>query len=67
MTGAPEIKGPGKARWHHLIEKRFAQLLGINPDDIPSVLLTWEEHVRVTEARRQMLVSQRFARLVVER
>ena len=27
---------------HHLIEKRFAKTLGIDPDDIPSILLLRE-------------------------
>jgi len=38
---------PGYER-HHLIEQRFAQILGINPNSIPSIYLTPEEHDLVT-------------------
>lgn len=35
---------------HHLIEQRFADLLGVQKDDIPSVVLTKDEHRKFTNA-----------------
>ncbi len=40
---------------HHLIEQRFAQRLGLEPGDIPSIILTQEEHLRFTSAWRQRI------------
>lgn len=38
---------------HHLIEKRFAKTLGIDPDDIPSILLPKGDHQVITNAFRK--------------
>ena len=37
---------------HHLIEKRFAKTLGIDPDDIPSILLPKGDHQTIIKAFR---------------
>jgi hypothetical protein len=34
---------------HHLVEKRFAPNLGVNPDDIPAAYLTRDEHNVITQ------------------
>ena len=39
----------------HLVEKRFANTLGIKGDDIPSVVLTKEEHKKFTAAWRKAI------------
>ena len=38
---------------HHLIEKRFASKLGLKEDDMPSIVLTKEEHKKFTAAWRE--------------
>jgi hypothetical protein len=38
---------PGYQR-HHLFEKRFAEILGVDPDNIPTVYVTHEQHVPIT-------------------
>ena len=40
---------------HHLIEKRFAKTLGIDPDDIPSILLPKGDHQTITKAFRKLI------------
>ncbi|MFB2835678.1 hypothetical protein [Floridanema evergladense] len=40
-----ELQGQN-AQAHHLIERRFARIFGMNENDIPSVLLTKEQHSR---------------------
>jgi hypothetical protein len=40
---------------HHLIEKRFAERLEINAADIPSIVLTKEEHRVFTSRWRQAI------------
>lgn len=40
---------------HHLIEKRFAKTLGIDPDDIPSILLPKGDHQVITNAFRKLI------------
>lgn len=40
---------------HHLIEKRFAERLGLDPGRIPSIALTLEEHRMFTNAWRQAI------------
>jgi hypothetical protein len=40
---------------HHLIEQRFAEKLGLNPANIPSVVLTREEHRVFTNAWRKAI------------
>lgn len=40
---------------HHLVEKRFANTLGIKGDDMPSVVLTKEEHKKFTAAWRKAI------------
>ena len=43
---------------HHLIEKRFTGILGLTPEQIknmPSVVLTREEHQVFTNAWRQLI------------
>ena len=40
---------------HHLIEKRFASKLGLKEDDIPSIVLTKEEHKKFTAAWREAI------------
>ena len=40
---------------HHLIEKRFAKTLGIDPDDIPSILLPKGDHQAITKAFRDKI------------
>lgn len=40
---------------HHLIEKRFANTLGISPSEMPSVALTPAEHAIFTQSWRQTI------------
>jgi hypothetical protein len=40
---------------HHLIEKRFAGVLGVKPNSIPSVALTPQEHEIFTQLWRQQI------------
>ena len=40
---------------HHLIEKRFADILGINADDILSIAIDKETHKRITKAFRKLI------------
>jgi len=41
---------------HHIIEQRFANGLGTSgTDDMLGVVLTHEEHVRLTQARQQRI------------
>ncbi|MCK4764789.1 MAG: hypothetical protein KAW12_21505, partial [Candidatus Aminicenantes bacterium] len=40
---------------HHLIERRFAKRLGINPGDIPSIAVTKIEHQAFTNAWRKLI------------
>ena len=40
---------------HHIIEKRFARMLGINVGDMLSVAVTKEEHQMFTKAWRQAI------------
>ncbi|NUM46806.1 MAG: hypothetical protein HUU38_19040 [Anaerolineales bacterium] len=47
-------KGTG-LQVHHLIEQRFAKLLGVNPNDIPSVVLTPKEHAQFTRLWSQLI------------
>jgi hypothetical protein len=42
-------------RAHHLIEKRFAELLGLKAGKIPSIALTLEEHQMLTNAWRRAI------------
>jgi RHS repeat-associated protein len=46
--------GTGLQR-HHILEKRFAETLGVNPRDVPSVLLDRAEHNAVTQQMRSLL------------
>jgi RHS repeat-associated protein len=51
------VKGSG-LQVHHLIEKRFTGILGLTPEQIknmPSVVLTREEHQVFTNAWRQLI------------
>lgn len=44
-------KGTGSGlEVHHLIEQRFANTLGVDPNSIPSIVLTHEEHLKFTNA-----------------
>jgi hypothetical protein len=45
---------PGFER-HHLIEKRFAEALGFEPNDVPSIYLTPEEHKPITSLWREAI------------
>ncbi|MBQ4197286.1 MAG: hypothetical protein II659_05490 [Bacteroidales bacterium] len=46
-------KGKGSGlEVHHLIEKRFANLLGVKEDDMLSIVVTHDEHVKFTKAWR---------------
>ncbi|MEM4204847.1 MAG: hypothetical protein QXS54_12335 [Candidatus Methanomethylicaceae archaeon] len=40
---------------HHLIEKRFVPGLGLDPDSIPSIVLTKEQHQVFTNAWRKAI------------
>lgn len=40
---------------HHLIEKRSARNLDVSKSSIPSILLTHEEHLKFTNAWRQLI------------
>ncbi|WP_027358054.1 tetratricopeptide repeat protein [Desulforegula conservatrix] len=40
---------------HHLIEKRFADIFGVDPDIIPSICLTKEEHRSYTNKWREYI------------
>lgn len=40
---------------HHLIEKRFADVLGINSNDILSIALDKDTHQKITNAMREKL------------
>ncbi len=40
---------------HHIIEKRFAAILGIDPNTIPSVYITPDEHRLVTAAWKALI------------
>lgn len=40
---------------HHLIEKRFASKLGLNPDDMLSVALDKEKHSKITKLMREKI------------
>ena len=40
---------------HHLVEKRFASKLGIKESDMPSIVLTKEEHKKFTEAWKKAI------------
>ncbi len=48
----PSIRGFER---HHLIEKRFAGILGVNPNSIPSVYLSPEEHRIFTTLWQQVI------------
>jgi hypothetical protein len=48
------IEGTG-LQAHHIIEQRFARLLGMNPGDMPSVALTREEHAMFTRLWQQQI------------
>jgi len=48
------ISGTGLGA-HHLIEKRFADLLGLDPGSIPSIALTRQEHQAFTNAWRDLI------------
>lgn len=47
-------KGSGLER-HHIVEQRFAQRLGLNSGQMPSVALTPEEHQQFTNAWRNAI------------
>jgi len=48
--------GAGKGfEIHHLIEKRFADLLGVNKNQMPSVVLDHSTHSAYTQMWRQLL------------
>jgi hypothetical protein len=40
---------------HHIIEKRFSDLLGVDSDDMSSVVVTGAEHQRFTNAWRSLI------------
>lgn len=48
------IEGTG-LQAHHIVEQRFARTLGINPEQMPSVALTPDEHQVLTNAWRQLI------------
>ena len=49
-----EIKGTG-LQAHHLIEKRFANQLNLDPKKMNAITLTKEEHQKFTNAWRQLI------------
>ena len=49
------MRGKAGLEVHHLIEQRFAETLGVNPSNIPSIVLTREEHRVFTNRWRQAI------------
>ena len=49
---------------HHLIEKRFAKQLGMKETDIPSIVLTKDEHQKFTNVWRETIGYEKSGRMI---
>ena len=49
---------------HHLIEKRFAKQMGIKETDMPSIVLTKDEHQKFTNAWREAIDYEKSGKMI---